>query len=322
MTINIEDLPKLNRSKRSVRQKDSWVFNAKMEGDSGKVSVRIESDSGAWSSPTKCEAVFEQSPHMSSPRNSLSATGRRPDGVGTEDIQQGIVLAQRGEMGRLDFVSLRLTLLVAGFVVGPHGASIHQIENITGAAVRSFNRHGDSEVERPTRQFYIEGSPYVIQHAVDIICHAVKLYKDLTEGSHRCVTVKRLHKLENVLFRYEPPPRARVPFAAQVEYEPVEFAILQSRRDSGCSGEIRCVRRVLARRDEAYMRLALSRPSDQARRPPGRRDAPCSWRGRILDDPEVQTHVTPPRMVDAFDSVLQSWRIRVNSIEKTMGWAL
>ena len=157
---------------------------------------------------------------------------------------------------------------------------------------------------------------------MDIICHAVELYKDLTEGSHRCVTVKRLHKLENVLFRYEPPPRARVPFAAQVEYEPVELAILQSRRDSSCSGEIRCVRRVLARRDEAYMRLALSRPSDQARRPPGRRDAPCSWRGRILDDPEVQTHVTPPRLVDAFDSVLQSWRIRVNSIEKTMGWAL
>ena len=116
-----------------------------------------------------------------------------------------------------------------------------------------------------------------------------------------------------------PPPRAREPFAAQVEYEPVELAILQSRRESSCSGEIRCVRRVLARRDEAYMRLALSRPSDQARRPPGRRDAPCSWRGRILDDPEVQTHVTPPRLVDAFDSVLQSWRIRVNSIEKTMG---
>ena len=46
--------------------------------------------------------------------------------------------------------------------------------------VRSFNRRGDSQVERPTRQFYIEGSPYAIQHAVDIICQAVKLYKDLT----------------------------------------------------------------------------------------------------------------------------------------------
>ena len=34
---------------------------------------------------------------------------------------------------------LRVTLLAAGFVVGPNGASIHQIEAVAGVNIRSFN---------------------------------------------------------------------------------------------------------------------------------------------------------------------------------------
>ena len=36
---------------------------------------------------------------------------------------------------------------------------------------------------RPTRQFHMEGSLSQVQHAVDIICHAIQLYKDLAEGN-------------------------------------------------------------------------------------------------------------------------------------------
>lgn len=139
-----------------------------------------------------------------------------PDGqVYSKSEQQEILMAEKGESG----VKVCVTLLAAGFILGPNGASIRQIEAISGAQIYSYNRSCDRILSRPSRQFQIEGPPSVAQHAADIICHAIQLYKDLTEGKLRGRTVKRMHRIDNVLFRYDPPPRTTVPFAAQVEYD-------------------------------------------------------------------------------------------------------
>ena len=68
--------------------------------------------------------------------NRLYPHGKRPMGIGTEAAEQKIVSAFRGD----DCVVLRATILCAGFVLGPHGACVHQIEHVTGAQIHSFNR--------------------------------------------------------------------------------------------------------------------------------------------------------------------------------------
>ena len=186
----------------------SWEYQPLNRDGKGKMSLQIESHHQSSSSAVGYASGGKVSPPPQQvPLLGLGATGKRPAGIGTENVKQEIVMAERGE----NSVVLRVTLLAAGFVVGPNGASIHQIEAVSGAKVYSFNRSEDREVERPTRQFHIEGPPTVVQHAVDIICHAIQLYKDLAEGNHSGMTVKRLHKLDKVVFRYEPPQGPRSP---------------------------------------------------------------------------------------------------------------
>ena len=270
----------------------SWEYTQPSSGaeggNGGKVTLQVESSQAAVSGASG-NASFQ-----------LCATGKRPQGIGTENVRQEIVTAERGDGS----VVLRVTLLAAGFVVGPNGASIHQIEAITGASIYSFNRQKDWEVDRPTRQFHVEGGSGVVQHAVDVICHAIQLYKDLAEGNHANVTVKRLHKLDGVIFRYEPPPRSKVPFAAQVEYEAAELAVLQSTRDPRSHHGIRDVRDQLARRDEGVMRSNL---------PPGRQQRQVSRRGRRgsgrpeiqLGQPVIQDHDKVKRQLfDDFEGML------------------
>ena len=103
----------------------SWEYQPLNRDGKGKMSLQIESH------------------HQQVPLG-LGATGKRPAGIGTENVKQEIVMAERGE----NRVVLRVTLLAAGFVVGPNGASIHQIEAVSGAKVYSFNRSEDREVER------------------------------------------------------------------------------------------------------------------------------------------------------------------------------
>ena len=270
----------------------SWEYTQPSSGaeggNGGKVTLQVESSQAAVSGASG-NASFQ-----------LCATGKRPQGIGTENVRQEIVTAERGDGS----VVLRVTLLAAGFVVGPNGASIHQIEAITGASIYSFNRQKDWEVDRPTRQFHVEGGSGVVQHAVDVICHAIQLYKDLAEGNHANVTVKRLHKLDGVIFRYEPPPRSKVPFAAQVEYEAAELAVLQSTRGPRSLHGIRDVRDQLARRDEGVMRSNL---------PPGKQQRQVSRRGRRgsglpeieLGEPVIHDHdIVKRQLFDDFEEML------------------
>ena len=270
----------------------SWEYTQPSSGAEGgngsKVTLQVESSQAAVSGASG-NASFQ-----------LCATGKRPQGIGTENVRQEIVTAERGDGS----VVLRVTLLAAGFVVGPNGSSIHQIEAITGASIYSFNRQKDWEVDRPTRQFHVEGGSGVVQHAVDVICHAIQLYKDLAEGNHANVTVKRLHKLDGVIFRYEPPPRSKVPFAAQVEYEAAELAVLQSTRDPRSHHGIRDVRDQLARRDEGVMRSNL--PTGRQQRQVSRRGRRGSGRPEIqLGQPVIQDHDKVKRQLfDDFEEML------------------
>ena len=270
----------------------SWEYTQPSSGaeggNGGKVTLQVESSQAAVSGASG-NASFQ-----------LCATGKRPQGIGTENVRQEIVTAERGDGS----VVLRVTLLAAGFVVGPNGSSIHQIEAITGASIYSFNRQKDWEVDRPTRQFHVEGGSDVVQHAVDVICHAIQLYKDLAEGNHANVTVKRLHKLDGVIFRYEPPPRSKVPFAAQVEYEAAELAVLQSTRGPRSHHGIRDVRDQLARRDEGVMRSNL--PTGRQQRQVSRRGRRGSGRPEIqLGQPVIQDHDKVKRQLfDDFEGML------------------
>ena len=151
----------------------------------------------------------------------------------------------------------------------------------------------------------MEGSSQVVQHAVDIICHAIQLYKDLAEGNHCGMTVKRLHKLDKVIFRYEPPPRSKVPFAAQVEYEAAELNVLQTTRGSKSMYGIREVRDQLARRDEALMRANLPAPARQPRYQQRRGRRSMSATPIELGEAGVQDHDAPRRQLfEDFDSIL------------------
>jgi hypothetical protein len=262
----------------------------------GKVSLQIESQ---LNQGTKSFPLAKDNYQQELPPN-LSATGKRPAGIGTENEQQEIIMAEKSENG----VIIRVTLLAAGFIVGPNGASIHQIEAITGARIYSYNRSNDRTVARPSRQFHVEGPQSVVQHAVDIICHAIQLYKDLAEGNHRGMTVKRMHKLDNVLFRYEPPPRSKVPFAAQVEYDAAELRILQSTKGSRSIQAIRSVRQQLARRDEALMRAGLEAPVTKSRYVSGRGKS-SGYQNIKLGEPDVQNHdIRQRQLIDEFDHIL------------------
>ena len=95
----------------------SWEYQPVNRDGKGKVTLQVEAQSFHPGPAAPHRASQEQSQQ----HGLLSATGKRPDGIGTENVKQEIVTAERGE-GK---VVLRVTLLAAGFFVGPNGASIH-----------------------------------------------------------------------------------------------------------------------------------------------------------------------------------------------------
>ena len=187
---------------------------------------------------------------------------------------------------------LRVTLLAAGFVVGPNGASIHQIEAVAGVNIRSFNLPKDAVVRRATRKFHIDGAGPKVQAAVDIIHSAVQLYKFLAEGACDGKKVKRMHLVRGVLFRYEPPPRLRVPYAAQVEYSAEEVPLVRQQRSYKTTAAISQVRSRLAQRDEAMMRARLHdyRCGRAPQGPAWARDGGADHGGPPIEPVPVQYH--------------------------------
>lgn len=108
-------------------------------------------------------------------------------------------------------VELRMTQVVAGFVIGIQGVSIRSISQQTGAEIYSWSENPGNR-----RVFEIKGSPKETAHAVWIIISAVQRYKDLTEGNQLGKFVDPVQNVQGVKFLYRPPPKHRVPHAASV----------------------------------------------------------------------------------------------------------
>ncbi|KFM25482.1 hypothetical protein F751_0509 [Auxenochlorella protothecoides] len=135
-------------------------------------------------------------------------------GEGCDEDEQGVVSAEMTGEGS---AKLRITLLAAGFVIGPSGASVREITHRTGSSIRSWNENVKVRgKDRKVRTLIIEGPPCSIQMALQIISGAVARYKDLCEGAFCGQAVDRVQVIGSVDFMYQPPPRHAVPFAASL----------------------------------------------------------------------------------------------------------
>ena len=133
-------------------------------------------------------------------------------GQGCEEADQGIMHAETTTTGG---VKVRITLLAAGFIIGPIGGCIREISRISSAEIRSRTVAADSLCCRDCREFSIEGATEAsVALALAIIIEAVKRYKDLCEGCCAGQVVSRSQQVMGVEFFYQPPPRSIVPFAA------------------------------------------------------------------------------------------------------------
>ncbi|GAB4818934.1 hypothetical protein N2152v2_005980 [Parachlorella kessleri] len=142
-------------------------------------------------------------------------SGKRQPGVGCSDEEQGILHAQSVESGG---AKLHITLLAAGFVIGPSGVSVREISRASGADIRSWNdtftQHGTAH---QVRCVVVEGRRRAVVMALEIITEAVDRYKDLCEGKFCGHVVDRVQQVHGVSFYYSPPPRAAVPYAAALK---------------------------------------------------------------------------------------------------------
>ena len=145
-------------------------------------------------------------------------SGPRGAGVGCEDSAQGLVSADTSPSGG---VILRVTLLAAGFVIGPGGASVRDLCRASGADVRSSTeRASPSSGHRPVRAFVVEGPPAAVAAARALIAAAVDRYVELTDGRAAGALVPRAQVVAGITFSYQPPPKAAVPGAAGLKGSP------------------------------------------------------------------------------------------------------
>lgn len=196
-----EALHKLVRTLR-IGSPREWKPGAKVE----KKGRRKRRHSNSQSSPGKRaeKLTFAWNP----------ASGPRKGGEGVEDLLQGLTGAQCLSDGSLQ---LNMTLLVAGFIIGPSGASIHGIIEKTGARISSWTQHSGQHDKRNTRVFVIKGTAVQMSHAVKIVLKAICRYKELAEGGYLGRLVDSVQTIEGVEFLYRPPPKDKVPYAASVD---------------------------------------------------------------------------------------------------------
>ncbi|KXZ52432.1 hypothetical protein GPECTOR_9g476 [Gonium pectorale] len=140
-------------------------------------------------------------PHERDPKWVQPSGPRRP-GEGVENEEQGIVSAEKTPQGMI----LRITLLAAGFVIGPSGSSVREIMRVTGCDIKSWTENrtaqqllaaapggggggsgggGAPSSRRPCRMVVVEGEEGAVLQAVNVIVAAVDRYKDLCEGRYQ-----------------------------------------------------------------------------------------------------------------------------------------
>lgn len=107
-----------------------WPGRAAMHSNAGDVS---SSRAGGQRSPF---AAFLPCTTMLSTTMPAAGPRRKAEGVGPEDEQQGILAAEPTATGG---ALLRITLLAAGYLIGPAGASVRDVSRVSGAEVRSWS---------------------------------------------------------------------------------------------------------------------------------------------------------------------------------------
>lgn len=95
--------------------------------------------------------------------------------------------------------------------MGPSGASVRSICEVTGADIRSFT---DTYAGRRCRTMLVEGGRRAVVAALQTIAAAVETYASLCGGAYCGLSVDRQQPIGGVTFYYSPPPRSAVPYAA------------------------------------------------------------------------------------------------------------
>eukprot|EP01026_Neomeris_dumetosa_P076527 TRINITY_DN82333_c0_g1_i2.p2 TRINITY_DN82333_c0_g1~~TRINITY_DN82333_c0_g1_i2.p2 ORF type:complete len:195 (-),score=9.20 TRINITY_DN82333_c0_g1_i2:111-695(-) len=92
------------------------------------------------------------------------------------EVVQGLVQAEYDpDMGG---VVLRITQLIAGFLIGPRGLSIRDLAQGTGCVIKSWTEDASLECPRDTRVFVLEGSEPCVLMCLDVVIAAIDRYKD------------------------------------------------------------------------------------------------------------------------------------------------
>eukprot|EP01026_Neomeris_dumetosa_P019454 TRINITY_DN1790_c0_g1_i6.p1 TRINITY_DN1790_c0_g1~~TRINITY_DN1790_c0_g1_i6.p1 ORF type:complete len:482 (+),score=53.08 TRINITY_DN1790_c0_g1_i6:429-1874(+) len=114
-------------------------------------------------------------------------------------------------------VVLRITQLIAGFLIGPRGLSIRDLAQGTGCVIKSWIEDSSIECPRDTRVFVLEGAPSCVLTCLDVVIAAIDRYRDLAEGKWRGQYVNKTQMIKGFVFVYYPPPKDRVPMAAGIK---------------------------------------------------------------------------------------------------------
>ena len=138
----------------------------------------------------------------------LIVPGPRLPGQGCKALTQEIVSAI---CLNDEAIVLRITMLAAGFVIGPKGSSIKAIAEKCGVAIESKTVQGGA-----FREFTCSGDEVDVVQAVEIIKEAVNTYKILTEGEYKGKCVQSTMVVRGITFDYCPPPKSKMPDAASV----------------------------------------------------------------------------------------------------------
>eukprot|EP01025_Chloroclados_australasicus_P013928 TRINITY_DN16526_c0_g1_i3.p4 TRINITY_DN16526_c0_g1~~TRINITY_DN16526_c0_g1_i3.p4 ORF type:complete len:365 (-),score=24.75 TRINITY_DN16526_c0_g1_i3:3310-4404(-) len=144
-------------------------------------------------------------------------SGARGSEQGVSDERQGILSAQLSKDGFC--VVLKITMLAAGFVVGPHGSTIRTVCELNGSKSISWcQTYGDGQLEHPLdiRVCLIKGPAPAIYRTIQIIRAAVQRYQDLVLGKCDEKVVRAEQIIEGITFVYKPPPSKAMPESARI----------------------------------------------------------------------------------------------------------
>ncbi|GMH38414.1 hypothetical protein BSKO_06298 [Bryopsis sp. KO-2023] len=139
------------------------------------------------------------------------STGPRRFSDGIDDSIQSLISVQQISP---DCTVVFVTLLVSGFIIGPKGASIREIQKCTGTHIRSYNKDMSPSQPRLVRAFTIQGSDTGQALALNFFKAAIDRYKYLAEGTCRGMRVPHVQNINGIDFFYSPPPKHIVPHAA------------------------------------------------------------------------------------------------------------